>query len=101
MAIGIIKRLGLGRVRHLAVADLWVQQKLRLGIFTVAKWPSLENPADLMTKGKSRDETMKFMEKMKIRKLPGRSAASPDAETTWSRRLLRPRLPRSKLIESE
>ena len=25
-AIGIVKRQGLGRVRHLAVADLWVQQ---------------------------------------------------------------------------
>ena len=28
-AIGICKRQGLGRVRHLATADLWVQQKVR------------------------------------------------------------------------
>ena len=28
-AIGIVKRLGLGRVRHLAVGDLWIQQRLR------------------------------------------------------------------------
>ena len=28
-AIGICKRQGLGRVRHLATADLWVPQKVR------------------------------------------------------------------------
>ena len=28
-AIGMVRRLGLGRVRHLAVADLWVQQKAK------------------------------------------------------------------------
>ena len=30
-AIGIVKRQGLGRVRHLAVADLWVQQRSKRG----------------------------------------------------------------------
>ena len=30
-AIGIVRRLGLGRVRHLATADLWIQQRLRRG----------------------------------------------------------------------
>ena len=30
-AIGIVKRQGLGRVRHLAVADLWVQQRSKSG----------------------------------------------------------------------
>ena len=28
-AIGIASRQGLGRIRHIAVADLWVQQKLK------------------------------------------------------------------------
>ena len=28
-AIGITKRLGLGKVRHLSVADLWIQQRVR------------------------------------------------------------------------
>ena len=30
-AIGIVKRQGLGRVRHLAVADLWIQQRAKEG----------------------------------------------------------------------
>ena len=30
-AIGMVRRLGLSRVRHLATADLWLQQKVRAG----------------------------------------------------------------------
>ena len=40
-AIGMVRREGLGRVRHLAVADLWVQQKVRSGEIVVAKIPVL------------------------------------------------------------
>ena len=28
-AIGITQRVGLGRVRHLAVSDLWIQQRIK------------------------------------------------------------------------
>merc|ERR1712026_518632 len=42
-AIGMVRRLGLGRVRHLAVADLWVQQQVRNGSFTVTKYPGVLN----------------------------------------------------------
>ena len=31
-AIGMVKRQGLGRIRHLAVADLWIQQKAKAGV---------------------------------------------------------------------
>ena len=44
-AIGIASRQGLGRLRHVAVADLWVQQRMRAGDFTVDR-----NTAGLMTK---------------------------------------------------
>ena len=30
-AIGIVRRQGLGRIRHLAVADLWIQQRSKDG----------------------------------------------------------------------
>ena len=50
-AIGIVKREGLGRVRHLAVADLWVQQKQADGTIVYRKVPGIENSSDLMTKG--------------------------------------------------
>ena len=49
-AIGIASRQGLGRIRHIAVADLWIQQRLKAGDFTVSKVNGLDNLSDLMTK---------------------------------------------------
>jgi len=49
-AIGMCRRLGLGRVRRLATADLWVQQRVRSGEVTLGKLPGTENPADALTK---------------------------------------------------
>ena len=42
-AIGMARRLGLGRVRHLATSDLWVQQRVRSGDVSLAKYPGVEN----------------------------------------------------------
>ena len=42
-AIGIVQRLGLGRVRHLTVSDLWLQQRLRKGDFKCEKVPGEDN----------------------------------------------------------
>ena len=49
-AVGITQRLGLGKVRHLSVGDLWIQQKVRRGELQVSKLPGIHNPADLLTK---------------------------------------------------
>ena len=48
-AIGICRRSGIGRVRHLAVGQLWVQERLRAGHFSFFKVCGAANPADLMT----------------------------------------------------
>ena len=55
-AIGITQRLGLGRVRHLSVSDLWIQQQVREGALEVSKIPGEKNGSDLLTKpvGKKR-----------------------------------------------
>ena len=42
-------RLGLGEVRHLALADLWVQQRVKLKDITVEKVLGTANPSDAMT----------------------------------------------------
>ena len=39
-----------GKVRHLAVGDLWVQHHVRSGKIRVAKMSGLENPSDAQTK---------------------------------------------------
>ena len=45
-AIGICKRKGLGKIRHLATSDLWVQDRLRAKDFTLTK--IAENPTLLI-----------------------------------------------------
>ena len=49
-AIGICRRAGIGRARHLAVGQLWVQEHLRHGAFSLYKVRGEDNPADLCTK---------------------------------------------------
>ena len=48
-AIGICRRRGLGKIRHLSVADLWVQDKLRAHAFEISKIQGACNPADAVT----------------------------------------------------
>ena len=49
-AIGVCKRRGLGRLRHLAVADLWIQDRLRTGDLSLHKVAGNANPADSLAK---------------------------------------------------
>ena len=49
-AIGICRMTGIGKVRHLAVTQLWVQERLRAGSFTLHKVAGDSNPADILTK---------------------------------------------------
>ena len=45
-AIGICRREGLGRARHLSTGDLWVQQLVRRKLITLDKCPTTTNPSD-------------------------------------------------------
>ena len=49
-AIGICKRRGLGKVRHLHTADLWIQDKVRTKDIIISKVLGAANPADMLTK---------------------------------------------------
>ena len=49
-ALGVVKRHGSGRLRHIRVGMLWVQQKQESGELAYAKVPGQDNPGDLMTK---------------------------------------------------
>ena len=49
-AIGIAQRLGVGKVRHIDVGMLWVQQNQRAGEIDVKKIGTKVNPADVFTK---------------------------------------------------
>ena len=47
---GICQRTGLGKIRHIDVALLWLQDMVRRGKISMRKIPGDSNPADLMTK---------------------------------------------------
>ena len=76
-AIGMARRQGLGRVRHLATSDLWIQQRLRAGDFSVQKHPGVTNSADLVTKVKPRSDILKFLGLMGFMVGQGRPLISP------------------------
>ena len=46
--LGILKRSGAGRIKHLTVRQLWCQEVFRRAQTITAKIPRAENPADLM-----------------------------------------------------
>ena len=50
-ALGIATRTGLGKVRHIRVQYLWLQERVAEGELRVRKVAGEANPADLLTKG--------------------------------------------------
>ena len=79
-AIGMVKRLGLGKVRHLATADIWVQQRARAGAFKLFKLPGAENPGDLMTKHLPAAVRDKHVHKLSWSLVAGRSDIAPRSD---------------------
>ena len=49
-AKGIAERTGLGKVRHIEVNQLWIQEKVREGRIQLVKVDGVENLADALTK---------------------------------------------------
>ena len=76
-AIGICNRKGLGRIRHLAVADLWVQDKVKAGDFKLVKILGTENPADMFTKFISREDMEKHLTRVGCKWEDGRAMSAP------------------------
>ena len=50
-ALAICQRQGCGRLRHVRIGHLWVQERVRAQELTLRKIPGEVNPADLLTKG--------------------------------------------------
>ena len=76
-AIGMCRRRGLGKVRHLAVADLWIQEKVRARDFELLKVDGQANPADILTKAVDRQTLCRHMNRLKLEAEAGRAASAP------------------------
>ena len=60
-AKGIASRRGAGKVRHIEVSQLWVQDKVASGEVVLQKVSTCDNVADAMTKNVSNDILQKHM----------------------------------------
>ena len=76
-AIGIAKRRGLGKFRHLSTADLWIQEKIRDGKMELVKILGTENPADILTKYVDKASMEKALKKLNLVFKEGRSPMAP------------------------
>ena len=76
-AIGICRRSGIGRVRYLAVGQLWVQEGLRRGDFAMCKVRGNQNPADVFTKSVPREVLDRHLRTLGLAHADGRAASAP------------------------
>ena len=81
-AIGIARRRGMGRIRHLDVTDLWIQEKFNSKLAYLHKVLGTENPADVFTKYTDRAILNITLGKMGMQLLSGRSDVAPAAMGT-------------------
>ena len=61
---GMVLRHGSGKVKHLSVKQLWVQESVRVFGVQVARVPRVDNPADMMTHSVSHPTAEKQLEKI-------------------------------------
>ena len=79
-AIGRCRRSGIGKVRHLAVAQLWVQDLVRAKACRLHKVLGTHNPADLMTKPLPRVEIDGHLTRLCLSRATGRAETAPRAD---------------------
>ena len=96
-ALGILERRGVGRIRHLDVGTLWLQEVQLRQKVSFMKVKGTYNPADLMTKHLPQDTVSEYMEKLGFEFGDGRSKAKAQlhaaASPASSSQTLHPRGP--------
>ncbi len=79
-AIGIVRRQGLGKLRHVNVRYLWLQDKLKDGELEVLKVPGAENPADAMTKHLAQQDLRRHMRHIGMELRDDRASKTPQLQ---------------------
>ena len=79
-AVGICKRAGIGRVRHLAAGQLWIHEGLRRGDFRLIEVQDDANPADALTKHLSREVLDRHVAALSLKRLAGRAVSAPQVQ---------------------
>ena len=76
-AIGVCRRRGLGKIRHLATSDLWIHERLRAGDVVLDKVEGQTNVADILTKHVSRTTLERHLAGMGLKEEHGRPHSAP------------------------
>ena len=79
-AKGIASRRGLGRLRHIEVNQLWVQEKVSTGEITIKKIGTKDNLADALTKHVEAEVLNKHIHGTNQAIAPGRHDIMPESE---------------------
>ena len=77
-ALGIIQRKGAGKVRHIDVGMLWIQQHCRSGKVDVKKVDGKSNPADIFTKAVPAEVMWGHMKAIGFESREGRSEVAAE-----------------------
>ena len=75
-ALAVVQRKGSGKLRHINIGLLWVQEKSTRKELEFKKVPGETNPADLMTKHLTEVKAKGHCEKLQIRAREGRAEVS-------------------------
>ena len=75
-ALGMVKRKGNGKMRHIRVGMLWIQQKAEEEELRYKKVDGKENPGDLMTKHVPQAVAEKLVRALSLVLCGGRSSSS-------------------------
>ena len=81
-ALAIAKRRGAGKLRHIHVSALWVQERQDREDTVYQKILGTENPADLMTKYLVREKIDKCMDQLSQSRLDGRAVVGLELQGT-------------------
>ena len=87
-AMGMCRRLGVGKIRHLDAALLWVQEHVRSGKVELEKVPGQENCADLLTKHLSGPDIRAHLQRMGLHFETGRAESAPQLTSSLSSELV-------------
>ena len=62
--VGIVSRQGLGKMKHVDVHDLWIQEAVKRGKLEIKKIPRAINTADLLASPSKWEDIDKFMKEL-------------------------------------
>ena len=85
-ALGILERRRVGRVRHLDVGTLWLQEQALRRAVEFMKVKGTSNPADLMIKHLAREQVEQYVEALNLDCREGHAAMAVKLHPTQKRR---------------